>query len=200
MEHKWGAFLGREVYENCRKSLKRPMQLLSVFESAGKRAESAGEFLSWAVPITNFPVVQNYTEGKVKKIWVQYGPPVGERKVTGYYENTYQLHVCFIEDVVPSKGKQAQGASPNTIHSLDAGHLMITVHEAEYPITTIHDSYGALLADLPDLFKLVRKTFVKLHKADPLASIARDIKADLSEVQFGTLDLDLILDSQYSFI
>jgi hypothetical protein len=50
MEHKWGAFLGREVYENCRKSLKRPMQLLSVFESAGKKAEEAGKFLSWDMP------------------------------------------------------------------------------------------------------------------------------------------------------
>lgn len=200
MEHKWGAFLGREVYENCRKSLKRPMQLLSVFEAAGRKAEEEGRFLSWTVPVTNFPVVQNYTEGKVKKIWVQYGPPIGERKGTGYYENTFQLHICFIEDVVPSKGKQAQGASPNTIHSLDAGHLAITVDAADYPITTIHDSYGCLLADMPDLFHLVRKTFVKLHKADPLSSIAKEIGADLSQVQFGTLDLDLILESEYSFV
>lgn len=70
MEHKWGAFLGREVYEDCRVSLKRPMQLLSVFEKAGKAAEERGEFLSWKVPVTNFPVVQHYTEGVVKKTWV----------------------------------------------------------------------------------------------------------------------------------
>ena len=60
MEHKWGAFLGREIYDNCKTSLERPMKLLSVFEKAGKQAEAEGRFLSWTVPITNFPVVQHY--------------------------------------------------------------------------------------------------------------------------------------------
>ena len=199
MEHKWGAYLGREVFEDCRISLKRPMQLLSVFEQAGKKAEAAGQFLSWTVPITNFPVVQNYTEGKVKKIWVQYGPPVGERNSTGYYENTLQLAVCFIEDVKPSKGKQSQGASPNAIHSLDAAHLALTVHRADFLLTTIHDSFGCLLADMPRLFKLIRETFVELYSADPLTSIMKDIDGDISSVQFGTLDISLILDSEYCF-
>lgn len=199
MEHKWGAFLGREIFEDCRISLKRPMQLLSVFEQAGKKAEAENRFLKWIVPITNFPVVQNYTEGKIKKIYVQYGPPVGERKNTGYYSNTLQLAICFIEDVIPSKGKQSQGASPNAIHSLDAAHLAITVYKADYPITTIHDSFGCLLADMPKLFRLIRETFVELYLADPLTSIMKDIDGDLSNVQFGTLDISLVLDSEYCF-
>jgi len=199
LEHKWGAYLGREVYTDCRVSLKRPMQLLKVFEDAGKRAETEGRFLSWHVPITNFPVVQNYTEGNVKKIWVQYGPITGEKTNTGYYENTLQLAICFIEDVRPSKGKQSQGASPNAIHSLDAAHLAITVSRANFPITTIHDSFGCLLADMPELFKLIRVTFVELYQADPLTSIMKDIGGDLSNIEFGTLDINLILDSEYCF-
>lgn len=199
MEHAWGAYLGREIFDDCRISLKRPMQLLSVFEQAGKRAEEAGKFLSWKVPITNFPVVQNYTEGNVKKIWVQYGPPKGQRNSTGYYENTLQLSICFIEDVKPSKGKQSQGASPNAIHSLDAAHLAITVSRASFPITTIHDSFGCLLSDMPELFKLIRTTFVELYQADPLTSIMKDINGDLSNVQFGNLDINLVLESEYCF-
>lgn len=199
MEHKWGAYMGRAVYDDCRISLKRPMQLLSVFENAGKVAENAGEFLSWTVPITNFPVVQNYTEGTIKKIWVQYGPPEGPRNNTGYYENTYQLAICFIELVKPSKKKQSQGASPNAIHSLDAAHLMLAVHKANFPITTVHDSFGCLLADMPDLYRIIRETFVELYAADPLTKIMGDIKGDISNVQFGTLDVSLILDSEYAF-
>lgn len=199
MEHKWGAFLGREVYEDCRVSLKRPMQLLSVFEKAGKAAEERGEFLSWKVPVTNFPVVQHYTEGRVKKTWVQYGPPQGEKLSTGYYCNTMQLHVCYIEDPIPSKGKQSQGASPNAIHSLDAAHLMMTVARADFPITTIHDSFGCLLADMPKLFKLIRRTFVDLYMTDPLTSLMKDIKGDLTNVEFGDLDISLVLDSEYCF-
>ncbi len=199
MEWKWGAFLGREVFNDCRVSLERPMQLLSVFENAGKKAEAEGRFLRWTVPITNFPVVQNYTEGKVKKTWIQYGPPRGERQKTGYYENTLQLHICYIEDVKPSKGKQSQGASPNAIHSLDAGHLVMTVAYADFPVTTIHDSYGCLLADMPELFKLVRETFVELYKADPLKSIMNEIGGDISEIKLGNLDLEQVLESEYCF-
>ena len=150
MEHRWAAFIGREIFEDCKRSLQRPMRLLSVFEQAGKRAEERGAFLSWTVPITKFPVIQHYTEGKVKKIWVQYGPPMGRKKSTGYYENTLQLAIAFLEDVIPSKRKQAQGASPNAIHSLDAAHLAITVSRANFPVTTVHDSFGCLLADMPN--------------------------------------------------
>lgn len=199
MEHKWGAWMGREVFEACKQSLERPMRLLTVFEAAGRKAESEGRFLSWSVPVTSFPVVQNYTEGNVKKIWIQYGPPVGERLNTGYFENTLQLAVCFIEDVKPSKGKQAQGASPNAIHSLDAAHLALTVHRADYPITTIHDSFGCLLADMPKLYRLIRETFVELYSSDPLTSLMSDIGGKVEDIELGTLDITLILDSEYCF-
>lgn len=200
MEHRWGAYMGREVYEDCRVSLKRPMQLLEVFENAGRAAEVRGEFLSWTVPVTGFPVVQHYTEGVIKKVWVQYGPPKGERLNTGYYENTYQVSVCFIEEHVPSKGRQAQGASPNAIHSLDAAHLTMAVSSADFPITTIHDSFGCLLADMPKLFRLIREKFVELYSNDPLTSLMKDIGGDVSDVQIGTLDISLVLDSEYAFV
>lgn len=199
LEHRWGAMLGRIVFEDCKVSMKRPMQLLSVFEAAGKAAEDLETFLSWTVPITNFPVVQHYTEGEVKKVWVQYGPPKGDRLNTGYFENTYQLLICHLEKPKLSKGKQAQGASPNAIHSLDAAHLALTVDQANFPITTIHDSFGCHLSDLPDLFNLVRKTFVELHSAHPLEKIMADIGGDLKDVLFGTLDISLFLDSEYGF-
>jgi DNA-directed RNA polymerase len=199
MEHRWGAYMGRVVFEDCRKSLKRPMQLLSVFEAAGKAAEARGEFLSWTVPLTNFPVVQHYTQGVIKRVYVQYGPPEGDRLSTGYYSNTLQIHICFIEETEPSKGKQSQGASPNAIHSLDAAHLALTVHRCNFPVTTIHDSFGALLSDMPTLYRVVRETFVELYESDPLTSLMNDIKGDLSNVEIGNLDLKLVLKSEYCF-
>jgi DNA-directed RNA polymerase len=199
MEHCWGSYMGQAIYNDCRQSLKRPMQLLSVFEAAGQAAEDRGEFLSWIVPVTDFPVVQNYTEGTVKKIWVQYGPPVGERNSTGYYDNTYQLAVSFLENPKHKRKKQAQGASPNAIHSLDAAHLTLTVNRANFTVTTIHDSFGCLLADMPDLFILIRETFEELYKADPLTMLMIDIEGDMSNVEIGKLDISLIKDSEYAF-
>lgn len=198
MEHRWGAWLGRVIFDDCKVSLKRLMQLLSLFEAAGQAAEDRGEFLSWTVPITNFPVVQNYTEGTVKKVYVQYGPQKGPKNSSGYYSNTYQISICFIETVKPSKGKQAQGASPNAIHSLDAAHLALTTHNCPFPITTIHDSFGCLLADMPDLFRVVRESFVQLYAEDPI-KIMNEMGSSTSNVSFGTLVLDQVLKSEYCF-
>jgi DNA-directed RNA polymerase len=199
MEHKWGAYLGRAVFEDCKTSLRRPMQLLSVFEAAGKAAEERGEFLSWHTPITNFPVVQNYTEGVTKKVWVQYGPPKGERLSTGRFENTYQIFICFIEETVPSKGKQSQGASPNAIHSLDATHLAMTIDACNFDVTTIHDSFGCLFNNMPTLFKVVREQFVRLYSQDPLTHLMKEINGDLTNVEIGTLDINKVLESEYAF-
>lgn len=213
MEHKWGSYMGRLIYDDCRISLKRPARLLGVFEAAGHWAEGEPAraklekrppeeekmFLAWNVPITNFPVVQHYTEGVVKKIWVQYGQPIGERNSSGYYENTLQLAICFIEELKPSSKKQSQGASPNAIHSLDAAHLMLAVNRADFPVTTIHDSFGCLLGDMSELYIIIRETFVELYQSNPLESIMKDIGGDISEVEQGTLDISLILDSEYAF-
>lgn len=52
---------------------------------------------------------------------------------------------------------------------------------------------------MPKLFKLVRETFVELYRADPLTSLMSDIDGDIRSVQIGTLDIDLVLDSEYCF-
>lgn len=198
MEHKWGAFLGRIIYEDCRTSIRRPMQLLSVFEEAGAKADVDSRFLSWTTPIINFPVVQHYTEGVVKKTWVRYGPPQG--KVGDHDKADLQLSVCFIEDKIPSKGKQAQGASPNIIHSLDATHVALVVNACKFPVTTIHDSFGALLPDMQTLYETAREQFAVLHRSQPLNTIAKEVDADLSKVDFGNFNIEEVLNAEFCFI
>lgn len=199
MEHRWGSYLGRLIFEDCKEALRRPMQLLEVFEAAGKAAEEDEKYLSWMLPLTNFPVVQYYIDGTVKKIYVQYGPPVGPRLSTGYYQNTLQLFVSFLERPVPARRKQSQGAAPNVIHSLDAAHLMLVVHEANFDVVTVHDSFGSHPSDMPTLFTLVRKKFVELYMADPLSYIMTQINGDVSNVDFGALNIKLIEESEYCF-
>ena len=199
LEHKWGSYLGRMILEDCKISLERPMRLLSVFENAGKQAEKDGRFLSWNVPITKFPVVQHYVEGTTRKIHVAYGPKTGKVLPSKYYANDLQLHICFIEDTKMKKRKQAQGASPNAIHSLDAAHLMLTVSKANFNVTTIHDSFGCLLGDMPELFILLRETFAELYSAEPLKELMEQIQGDISQIEIGTLDINSIIESEYAF-
>jgi len=199
MENSWGAFLGRETHAGCRTALRKPMQLLGIFENAGKRAEKAGKFLSWKTPIINFPVVQYYVEGEVKKVWVPYGPAEGRVKSTGYHANALQLRICFTEKEVMSKGKQSQGASPNLIHSLDATHLILTVNACSFPVSTVHDSFGCLAADMDDLFRIVREQFVVLYEDNPLGGILKQIGESPDALEVGDFDISTILESEYCF-
>lgn len=200
LEHKWGAFMGREVYTICKKNLKRPMDLLDIFALAGKEAEKSKRFLEWIVPITNFKVVQHYVEGTVKKVWILYGPPKGDLKTsTKHYENEVQLNICFPEESQFSKRRQSQGASPNIIHSLDAAHLILTCYRAGFNVTTIHDSYGALLSDMDRLFKLVRETFVELHEKEVLNDLMKQMGIEVI-VDKGWLNTRDVLKSEYCFI
>lgn len=199
LEATWASYMGRSLYEDCKLSLERPAQLLAKFEEAGKVAESKNTFLHWTLPITYFPVVQHYTEGAVRKIYVQYGPPIGERLNTGYFENTFQLSVCFVEEPVMSKRKQSLGASPNAIHSLDATHLILTVCAAPFDTTTIHDSFGCALADMSDLFVIVREQFIQLYKADPLTKLLGDMQISKDGLEIGALDISKVEQSEYAF-
>jgi len=198
MEHRFASFLGKRIYEACGDALEKPMILLNTFEYAGKMSEAAGEFLKWTVPITNFPVVQHYTEGKVKRVLV----PYGDQKLL--------LSVAFPEEPIQSRRKQALGAAPNIIHSFDAAHLMLTVVKADFTVTTVHDSFGALLGDAPKLFKLLRETFVEFYETDPLTSVMKDIDGiymkasgigQYSPVHFekGNLDIGEVRKSDYAF-
>jgi DNA-directed RNA polymerase len=200
MDRSWGVYMGRLIFFTCQKYIHKSMKLLSLFEAAGKVAEKEERFLSWTVPYTNFPVVQHYTECNVKRVYVQYGPPKGERTSTGYYENTLQLQVCFKEDQRNSKRKQAQGCAPNAIHSLDAAHLIMTVDacsDKSVHVTTVHDSFGTLLADMDILFEEVRTQFVTLHSEKILETLIKEL--DKSEIEYGTLDINLVKQSEYAF-
>jgi DNA-directed RNA polymerase len=199
IEPKWAFYLGRLVFENCKKSLARPMRLLSVFEAAGDNAEREGKFLEWVVPSTKFKVSQYYVEGQIKKVWVQYGPPTGEPLSTKHYKNTFQCSVMFRELQQYAKGRQSLGAAPNVIHSLDAAHLMLTLDKCDFPVTTIHDSFGALFADMPQLFVALRETFVDMYTESPLQSIMKDIGGNIDGIEIGTLDIKQVLESEYCF-
>jgi len=199
IEYKFASFLGRLTYESCEKHLSRSINLLRQFERCGRHAEEAGHYLSWVVPLTGFPVTQHYVEGEIKKTWIQYGPKEGPKLSTGHYSNTYQVTLSYLEKPVPSKRKQAQGAAPNVIHSLDAAHLAFTIASADFPITTIHDSFGSHLGHMEELFQHVRDTFAFLYTQEPLEVIADSIGLDLNLIETGVFDVNTVSESEYAF-
>ena len=49
------------------------------------------------------------------------------------------------------------------------------------------------------LFNIVRETFVDLYKSDPLNSIMKQIKGDISHIELGTLEIEDVLKSEFCF-
>jgi DNA-directed RNA polymerase len=187
LDRKWGAFMGRLIYASCKDSMNKPMKLLEIFSNAGIAAEKRGEFLSWTVPVTGFKVVQHYEEGTIKPVILSYG------------HKDIKISLLHKEERVPAKRKQGQGAAPNIIHSMDAAHLMMIKVGCEFPVTTIHDSYGCLCADMDVLFRVAREKFVELYSSDPLVALMNDISGNWEGLEIGSLDINAVLESEYAF-
>lgn len=100
----------------------------------------------------------------------------------------------------PSPGKQSSGAAPNAIHSLDAAHLMMICCAAPFNVTTIHDSFGCLLGDMPELFVIIREQFVKLYEENPLYPLMNHIGGNIEGLEMGELDIESVIDSEYAFV
>lgn len=199
LDTRWASFMGRSIYKACETYIEKPMLLLEEFRGAGRLAEKHGEYLRWKVPVTNFPVMQEYTEGTVKKVYVQYGPKTGVKSSTNHDISALQLNVSFHEERIPSKGKQALGAAPNIVHSLDAAHLMLISERCNFPVSTVHDSFGTLPCYMPQLYKIVRETFYELYSKDPLSNLAFQLGMDLSSFPFGTYNIEDILEAEFAF-
>lgn len=107
------------------------------------------------------------------------------------------------------KRSQASGIAPNFIHSMDACHLQLTVcacvDKGINHFSMIHDSYGAPLAQAQVMFDTVRESFVKMYTDN---DVLDQFRADMSLLtttnlprppKQGTLDLNLVLKSDYIF-
>lgn len=110
------------------------------------------------------------------------------------------------------KRAQKNGISPNFIHSLDASHMMRTVNycldAGMHSFCMIHDSYGSHAADAQELSYQLRRAFVDQYSGDVLRNFRDQLAEQLPEElaaelpplpPMGTLDLELVMESEYFF-
>ena len=189
----WAKYFGDLIYYCSRGGKKMEAALpglaksLSLFEGLAADTAKQDRKFGWAVPITNFPVVQQYRK-----------PQKGRVKV--FYKGVrLRLSVLVFEDQRINVAKQKSSAAPNVIHSFDAAHLQMCVVSCNYRVATIHDSFGCLPGDMEDLFVTVRETFVDFYEADPLRQLlTQHDRLDLLP-EYGTLDIEDIMGSEYAF-
>ena len=105
--------------------------------------------------------------------------------------------------------KQANGISPNFVHSMDATHLVKTViHGAASGVqdwAMIHDSFGTYAADTPALAKAIREAFVEMYTEQDVLAEWKKVQEDCIGESLpdlpkkGDLDLQKVLDAKYFF-
>jgi len=105
--------------------------------------------------------------------------------------------------------KQAAGAPPNYIHSLDGAHLSSTVNAAHdsgvRSFAMIHDSFGTHAADTQTLAGCLRKTFVDMYSEDILRGTAEEIRSYAPHVSVAEpperrgFDIRRVLKSEFFF-
>lgn len=108
------------------------------------------------------------------------------------------------------KRKQANGISPNFVHSMDAAHMQRTVNrchaEGIRSFSLIHDSYGTHAGNAWALAQFLREAFVCIYSDDILANLKAELEAQLPDGEvlpdlppMGDLDLQLVQESAFFF-
>lgn len=153
----------------------------------------------WTTP-DGFPVLQAYKDTKPFRV---------ETMIAG---SRVVLTLAQKQDKV-DKRLQAQGISPNFVHSLDGTHLRISVvrasEEGMNAFALVHDSFGVHVADTPRFFQLLRETLVEMYSTRDVIETFRDeIMEQLSPKQRaklketparGCLDQTAVLESAFCF-
>jgi len=153
--------------------------------------------LNWTAP-SGFKVQQAY-------------PNVNKRRVDTTIGGSV-VKLILEEELAESidKRRQAQGISPNFVHSLDAAALMFTVDAAAAfgieSFAMIHDSYGTHAADTDALRECLRQAFCQMYQQDVLKDFRDEIQKGLPEgielpplPKKGSLDINLVLQSDFFF-
>jgi DNA-directed RNA polymerase len=156
--------------------------------------------VEWTVPVTGFPVRQEYFVQHFRQI------------KTVLAGQIIQPSVLDTTDEVLAH-KQANAIAPNIVHSLDAAALMVTVCMASKcgveSFGMIHDSYATVPADCGLLSESTRAAFVLLYRDHDVAAhfadcfqsqMPAEAKKPLPPAPVpGTLDVSGVLESTYFF-
>jgi DNA-directed RNA polymerase len=94
----------------------------------------------------------------------------------------------------------ANGISPNFVHSLDSAHLCLTINAYQGDILPIHDSFGTHPCDVPELHRAIRETFIQMYSKDVFKELFEYNGLPTDNLpQYGKLDLNVVLESEFMF-
>ena len=187
------AYLRDKVIDALAEAMKGPTDVKNWLQKVAKMMAKEEQPIIWTTP-TGFRVVQDYRK------------PLFKRLVTKQYSVQYYLPVDGSRPV--NKSKQELGIIANFVHSMDAAHLIKVVNalvdDGVKDIAVVHDSYGVHAKNFPLMNKLIRQQFLEMYR-QPILERFIDEQIDRTGIElpsfenYGELDIDKVLDSEYFF-
>lgn len=195
----WAAasYMGGLIWECVGQVVVAARQAMDWLQAAAKAASKEGLPVRWETP-DSLVVLQAYPKLLTKRVRLTFQGV--ERRLTAAVGVDKELDVQ----------RQANGISPNWVHSMDASHLRATVrrgfHEGIRSFALVHDSYGTHAGNAWALAEFLRDEFIKMYSGDVLASFRDELSYQLPPKTTlaplppkGTLDLELIRSARYFF-
>ena len=184
-----------------------------LWDAVGKEVQKAQEVMDWlkacakAAAKTGLPLYWTTPSGFVVRHF--YGQRE-ERRVRTYIDGQTLLLRSWEVSPTLDPDAQIKGIAPNFVHSLDASALTTSVNLAVdsgvTSLTTIHDAYGTVAADMWTLAACLREAFVVTHTEEVLKGFLAaclDVAPEVTNwpemPAYGTLDLGAVRESDYFF-
>ena len=164
-------------------------------KKCAKKIAKKDEIVSWKTPL-GLRVKQLEFKQKSKRI-------LGNTLTIRVYERDEN------GDLIVDETKQQNGLPPNFVHSIDATHLYMTLLELKKEginsVATVHDSFATTANNVERLSKILRKTFIELHKQQILKNFKEQLEKEhaiaCDAIQYIDEDFDFekIKDAVYMF-
>lgn len=192
------SYLAGIIYDSIGEVVIAARAAMNWLQKTARVVAKEGLPIHWTTPI-GFPVIQAYNDRKSTRVEILMGR---QRLQLSLQHDTEKL----------DKKRQAQGISPNFVHSTDAAHMMSTVllclDNGIGDFAMIHDSYGCHACDSEVMYQAIREAFVEQYSVPVLENFRQEILEQLPEDKhdliaplppLGNLDVAGVLDSQYFF-
>lgn len=187
-------FLSRLLWDSIGQVVIAAREAMDWLRSASRVASKNNDPLIWTSP-TGFKVYQGSRKFKIDRI---------ETKLCG----VARFNLASSTDEIDPY-RQANGASPNYVHSNDAAHLiMTTIASRAAGITDfamIHDDFGTHAGNMDVLHAAIREQFVLMYSKGNLLQKFMEENTVGKSYSFkelpklGTLDINEVLDADYFF-
>ena len=180
--------LARDLVKAIQLVCPGPLQTMKFLQQlANDRLEQGYGYITWTSP-SGFPVIYTCNHQRSEK---QRGTISGIGQIN---------HVAKVDTGVSDRRGFMCGISPNFIHSQDAAHMSLVIHQFDGDFGAVHDSFSTHASDVEELLTITKSVFIGMYNEDNyFNNIQARIEATANQPELGSLNIEDVEKSDYFF-